>query len=478
MIPLRECSTTQRSSAPHGIRSHAMPFYQSRLVATTLLSITLLAGCSTPTSQRSPPAPTAAPTQAIATVGAPAETAASATPVTIRVAWWGSQTRHDRTLKAIELFEQAYPNIDIVPEYSSFDDYWTKLSSQVESNDLPDVINQDYARISDWISRDLLMPLDPLVADSTINLTDVADEQIAGGRLRGKLYGLSLGTNSPSILYDPALFKAAGLEEPTADWTWSDLQRDAISIHQKLGIYGVEDIYKLDMFKLFLKEHGAWIYNERGTGLGYNNDAIAATFFQSLIDLQKAGAIPSQDFDANHPVSSVEDSLMVKGQAAMLFIWSNQAVAVNNAVKDRQLALVQTPRVAGGSEGLYLKPAMFFSISAKTQHPKEAAMFIDFFLNSPEANTVLAAERGVPILPSVRKAIRSSLPPMQQQVFAYIGDVESVAAPINPPDPTAHTKVLSEVYNPLVNQLIRGEISAADAAALFRKQATALLAAK
>ena len=59
---------------------------------------------------------------------------------------------------------------------------------------------------------------------------------------------------------------------------------------------------------------------------------------------------------------------------------------------------------------------------------------------------------------------------------ARLGEVEAVAAPINPPDPAAHAKILADVYNPLIDQLLYGEITAEEAAAQFREQATAVLA--
>ena len=40
----------------------------------------------------------------------------AAEPIELRVAWWGSQNRHDRTLEAIKLFEEMYPHITVLPE--------------------------------------------------------------------------------------------------------------------------------------------------------------------------------------------------------------------------------------------------------------------------------------------------------------------------------------------------------------------------
>ena len=41
----------------------------------------------------------------------PAAAQSGAAPVELRVAWWGSQDRHNRTIKASELFQKKHPNI-------------------------------------------------------------------------------------------------------------------------------------------------------------------------------------------------------------------------------------------------------------------------------------------------------------------------------------------------------------------------------
>lgn len=456
------------------------------LVVTALLLLSMLmAACGgTPVAQptSAPEAPTTtsvAEAPATTPAATPAvDAVASAEPIELRVAWWGSQNRTDRTLKVIDLFQQAHPNIIITAEYGNYDDHWTKLATQAAGGNLPDVVQHDYSRIGDWVSRDLLLPLDPFVESGVIALEGVTDEQLSAGRINDQLYGVSLGTNALTVLYDRAMFEAAGVPPPTPEWTWSDFKEVATNIHESLGIYGVEGFYNMEFFKIFLKEHGQWIYSADGKSLGYEDDALAAEFFQMLLDMQESGAMPSREFDAARGTPALEDSLIVSEQAAMLFIWSNQAVAVANAAGDRRLELVQTPSVASDSEGLYLKPSMFFSIPTQARHPDAAALFIDFFLNSPEANEILAAERGVPIVPAVREAIEASVSPIQKQIFQYISEVEKVAAPVDPPDPPVHGKLLADVYNPLIDQLLYGELSPEEAAAQLRDQATTILASQ
>ena len=62
---------------------------------------------------------TASSSAAESTASSTAESTASSTAdaastgdeeVDLRMAWWGSQDRHDRTIKAIELYESLHPN--------------------------------------------------------------------------------------------------------------------------------------------------------------------------------------------------------------------------------------------------------------------------------------------------------------------------------------------------------------------------------
>jgi multiple sugar transport system substrate-binding protein len=101
--------------------------------------------------------------------------AQSGAPVELRVAWWGSQDRHNRTIKAIELFQKKHPNIKVTYEFAGWGDYWTKMTTQAAGRNLPDVMQQDYAYIAEWSSRGLIAPLDDFVKSGTIDVRDVAE---------------------------------------------------------------------------------------------------------------------------------------------------------------------------------------------------------------------------------------------------------------------------------------------------------------
>ena len=83
------------------------------------------------------------------TLLAPLTVSAEEGKTTLTILWWGSQTRHDLTIKMIEKFEEKYPDIDLVIDYSDWDGYWTKLSAQVAGGQTPDIMQMDYA--ANWM---------------------------------------------------------------------------------------------------------------------------------------------------------------------------------------------------------------------------------------------------------------------------------------------------------------------------------------
>ena len=408
--------------------------------------------------------------------------AAQGAPVELRVAWWGSQDRHNRTIKAIELFQKKYPNVKVTYEFAGWGDYWTKMTTQAAGRNLPDVMQQDYAYITEWSSRGLLAPLDDYVKSGTIDTKDVADAAIKGGVVGGKLYGVNLGSNSQCWVLDLDAFKKAGVALPAANWTWADFEKTTVALQQKLGIWGMgSQTWDNQIWGALYLSSGQWRYAADGSKIGYESDKPLVDHYQMLLRLQKAGAlVPRADEVASYnQETSVEMTPLVSRKAAMAYFWSNQIVAVWKAAggDERNLMLHPLPRVTGGKSANFLKPSQFFSVTTHSKAPKEAAMFIDFFTNSIEANEVLLAERGVPISSKVQQALRPKLGRSQAEMFGYLERVSKDVQPIPPADPPGHTEIVKNVYDPqVVEPVAFSRLEPDKAAALLRQEANAILA--
>ena len=451
------------------------------LTLITVLALSL-AACTTPT-----PAPTTAPqatqppaaTSAPAATDVPAPTEAAAEEVELHLAWWGSQTRHDRTIAVIEMFMAEHPNINITYEFSSFGDYWPLLATKAAAGQLPDVMQQDYAYFLQYVNDGLIVPLDPYIADGTIDTSNIDPATMAGGEVDGQLYALNLGTNSQSWAIDLDLFEQAGVAVPDPDWTWADFERISTEIHDALGIYGnAGGLENPQVLNCMLLSLGQGLYADDGAGLGFTDDQPVIDYFTSMVTMQESGAMVSREDQVANQYT-LENNPFVQSQSAMYFAHTNQLTGLWNAAGEaRRIKLLPVPRATGATQSAnYFKPSMFFSISAHSEHPVEAAMFIDFFTNSVEANEILAAERGVPISSAVQAALLPTLPAAQVEVFGFLEALE--VSPIRPPDPGKHNELMTNVFTPLVvDQIMYGQISPEEGVALFRDEATSLLASQ
>src|SRR5207248_4707497 len=198
----------------------------------------------------------------------------SSEKIEMRFAWWGSQDRHNRTIKAIELFQQMHPNISITYEFAGFQDYFTKMSTYATGGNLPDLMQQDYATINQWTNNGLLLPLDDYVNDHTINLTDVPKNSIDGGRINAKLIAINLGNNSQAIMLDTDAFQKAGVALPSDTWTWDDFEKISTQLHAQLGIAaGGANLDDPQMWKSLFIGYGQWVYTPDNKALGYSDDS-------------------------------------------------------------------------------------------------------------------------------------------------------------------------------------------------------------
>lgn len=398
--------------------------------------------------------------------------------VDIKIIWWGSQTRHEGTIKAIELYKKLNPHVGITYEFSGWTDHWTKVTTMAAGGQLPDVMQQDYARIAEWVKRGLHVQLDDYVARKIIDTTDIQPSLIDTGRIDGKLYAINLGSNSHAMILDVDMFKKAGIPLPPKDWTWEDFEKIVLQLHEKLGIYGYGvELWNDMIWKEIYISRGEWIYAPDNKSLGYTDDKPFIAYLEMIKRLLKAGAItPRQEEISQYAGGAPEQTPLIFGKAAMQHYWSNQLIAVDKASGGkRNFVLYPIPRVKGGKSANYIKAAMYFSVSSQSKFPEEAAKFINFFTNNIEANKILMAERGVPISSKVQEALLPLLSPVQKEIFAFVSYISKTGSPCPPPDAPRHGELIKNVYEPVIDKVLFDVIDPVMAAKILREQGNAIL---
>ena len=143
-----------------------------------------------------------------------------------------------------------------------------------------------------------------------------------------------------------------------------------------------------------------------------------------VLKLRDAKAIPSAEAISQDMNASLDQSAFATGKLAMSFIWSNQLVAFSKAT-GQQLKLLRIPSADGkaADNGSYYKGSMFWSISSRSKHQKEAAEFVNYLANNTAAGDVLLAERGVPPNTEVRASVTPKLQPADAASAKFIQDI-------------------------------------------------------
>lgn len=370
------------------------------VLATTTALVGSLAGCggSSDKDAKSSAAPTTA-----ASASAAATTAASGEPVKLRIMWWGSQDRHDRTLKALELYTKNHPNVTFEPEYSGMDGYLDKLSTQAAANNAPDIVQLDPGWTPDWSARKQLAELAP-----TVDVSKIDPKLLKVGQAGGKQYAVPLGSVAFGMIYDKAAMDKLGIKNPANGWTWDDFFALAKESKSKLpeGKYFVRDFGgDYFMYSAFQYAQGkGMVITEDGK---FNVDqATYLKWTKSFEELRKLGVVPPADVSASDKEFDPKLDLMANGKVLMRYSFSNNYASWDSLNKGAY-ALVTMPRAA--QAGGWLKPSMYLAVTASSKKQEEAKKFVNWFVNDQEAAKILGTARGLPANNDNAKLLESTL---------------------------------------------------------------------
>jgi multiple sugar transport system substrate-binding protein len=393
----------------------------------------------------------------------------------MRLTWWGNTVRDEQTLKAVELFKSKNPGVNIDTETTGWGGYWDKVNTQAASGSTADLMQQDYAYIGQWASRNQLLDLTPYVQNGTLDVSKIPDSALASGRIDGKLYGILAGTSAFGIVYDPAVLQKAGI--PVIDsktWTLKEFETIAVSIYEKTGVRTLpfDPVDPINVFENLIRQTGLTLYSEDGKKLGFTDTAVLKECWDiQLRILDKGALIPASEAFVQ---GSMEEDPLSQGKSWVKYIWNTQIAAAADAA-GRSLDLLFIPRIEQYRRpGTFLKPSMFFSITAKAENPVLAAKFLNFFINDLEANDIIRGERGVPAPNTVRDYLTPKVDANQKIAFAFLSQAADYSSPVAPPDPGASGEVRA-LFRDATVQVLNKTISSQEGVTRFVTRANQIL---
>ncbi|MGY4857352.1 ABC transporter substrate-binding protein [Cryobacterium sp. AP23] len=383
--------------------------------------------------------------------------------VTIRFAWWGSDTRHAITKEVIDLFEKEHPNITVEPEFSAFDSYFDKLATSAASGDLPDIVQMTDPFVYQYIDNSQLLDLNEV--SEQLPTDDMSEASLAPVTVDDQIFGAPTGLSGFSIVVDPQAFTDAGVEIPDdTSWSWDDYIDIAKEIKAATGVTGAQIPMYIQPSTAWIRQQGEDWYAKDGTELGFKPDTLA-DYFEWVLKLRDSGATdsPEQAVENLSSGGAIEQSPIALHTGATQMLSVNQLGALE-AASGRETELLLFPGEADADEvGAWATPAQYFTISAKSEHPAEAAELINFLLNTPESASILKFDRGVPASETVLTAITPELTPVETRIGDYITEVTDLdPSPLARPNPDA-ASAQTDIFDRVNQDVLFGRITPEEA---------------
>lgn len=325
-------------------------------------------------------------------------------PAEIRFSWWGGSQRHKATNEALDAFRKKYPHITVRAEYSGFDGYLSKFSTQMAAGEEADLVRIDW----NWLprfSRDGNGFYDLRQVSDTVGLKNFKPADIALSTINGKIQGIPVSISYRTFFYNKTTWQQAGIPYPT---TWDELFAAAKTFKEKLGdnyyplslTSGV--VEALDILSLcrnyMVQKYGVDLIDEENKKLGYTKEQIKEfiAFYKKLVDEH---VIPSQVYYAGFGKGNTNETKQwINGMLGGMFIWTSSYNNYSSSLKtpsDLQLGpFISMP--GAKDSAIDSKPVAIYSISKHSKHPKETALLINFLLNEKAGVEALMLNNGVP----------------------------------------------------------------------------------
>lgn len=336
----------------------------------------------------------AASSEAASSEAASAETAGQE-PVTLSFSWWGGDSRHEATLAAIEAFEAKYPYITIEPQYGAWGGWQDQVAVQMSGSVEPDVMQINW----NWIymfSPDGNSYVDLNQYSDIIDLTQYPADLLDQMTIDGKLQGIPIASTGKVFYWNKTTFEKAGIEVPSS---FEEMIAAGKVFQEKLG----DDYYPMALttyeqtllmvYYLQQKYEKQWIVDG---AVNFTPEEVAdgISFIKML---EENHVMPTQaKLHGDGADTMDKNPNWIDGHYAGFYEWDSSVTKFANALDgEQELAVGEFPYDYGDTKVATAKIAMAYAISEHTEHPKEAALFIEFLLNDEAGVTAVGVERGI-----------------------------------------------------------------------------------
>jgi multiple sugar transport system substrate-binding protein len=128
----------------------------------------------------------------------------------------------------LSIEEKTNTKIQSIP--TPYNDMLTKLLTMVAGGTPPDITSAASNWVKEASGRGVFLQLDDQLATLSFPLSDFMPSRLEDGSYNGKNFSVPIDQGSTGMYYNKDIFDEAGIEYPTAEWTWDRLREVAIQL--------------------------------------------------------------------------------------------------------------------------------------------------------------------------------------------------------------------------------------------------------
>ncbi|MDZ4765292.1 MAG: sugar ABC transporter substrate-binding protein [Chloroflexota bacterium] len=346
--------------------------------------------------------------------------------VTLQV-WTGSSSPAENAAKEAQFaaFQEANPNIEL--EVLISPDYGTQVQAAFASGDYPDVFTVGQFDLASLVDSGLVMPADGRIEAEG----EIFPSLLSAFSVDGAVYCPPKDFSTLAVLYNKDYFAAAGLEEPTAEWTWADMAAAAQAVTDAdimtangVDVLGISTAADRNRWLGFLYGNGANLMDAESNVTWNTPEAVEALEYYASFINNGTGAIP-----ANLGGAGWNGEAFGRGLAAMT-IEGNWAIGyLETDFPELNWGVVELPVSPNGGRGT-LTFTECWAVGANTEYPEQAWALVNALTGTDGAMTV--ATSGFGVMPARSGAVDSWLETRGAEYAAFVNGAEYAVAPVFP----------------------------------------------
>lgn len=381
----------------------------------------------------------------------------------ISLSWWGNDTRTEYTLAAVKEFERLHPDIRVKCSYSEWSGYQTRYNIQMMSDTESDVMLINFSWL-DKYSADGSGYYDIYELSEFVDLSQFSESELSFGIRNGKLSAVPIALNTQTVYYNKTVYDRYELALPE---TWDDLFNAAkvmgdrvypIAMPSKSAMFFITAYTEQQSGKSFMSENGQ-------LGFGREELGIMLDFYVKLVN---SHVIPQVEYFDKNAIRN--------GTYAGAVAWLSDAENYMGPAREdgNEIVVGSYTGCTDGVKGWYTKPATLYAVSAETEHPEEAALLLDFLLNSNEISELQGIEKGIPLSRSSRDYLEQNdmLKGLHYDAFQLMSaNIDSMALI----DPFMENTNMLDAFQEACNAVLYGKATTEEKSAELYEQFNSIL---